>query len=46
MGPLTNEERAEIMRKMEARKPLTWEECDRLIDQIELLENAPFLKLR
>jgi len=36
--PLSPEERKVIMKKMEAKTPLTWEECDRLLDHIEYLE--------
>ncbi len=36
---LTREERTEIMQKMAAKVPLTWEECDRLLDHIDNLES-------
>lgn len=37
-GLLSPEERKEIMRKMGAKVPITWDECDRMLDHIEYLE--------
>ena len=38
--PLTQEERRAILIKMGGMKPLTWAECDRLLDHIDHLEEV------